>query len=450
MFLVDAPTTDYKPGNKTAIYNLVDKWANLNGEQGGNLDCTHVLYAVRGGINTNVFKAMASVLRWSKYNYEETNTKIDQIDSVAPVFTTYYDGKTYTTDSGEVVNVLDLPYDITISGDDATIEDILFALNSIVNGWIGYDRTGALRVDASQDDISDTDKPVLWAFDENNSTYGGVSETNKTNEVKNDVLIIGAGLDGGEIYGRAYDESTASATSIARIGRKTYVETRAEYWIAQQCIDYAKFLLKRKTILQKEITIESSQLFHLDENELVTVRRNDKPGSPVEKHLIQSYTIPLSEQGNMSITAVSVNDLSVFATVIGSENLFPHTETHDYTFSDDNYSCTFSVADGVYSVTGYTNSGMRLARNISQPFNFQEGGTFICDVQGDNNAVAGPFELGLKNAVTSEYITFYGTKNIPAGDYWLTAKIYGHIPDGLNMGTITFTPIIRRISQEVL
>ena len=450
VFLVDAPTTDYKPGNKTATYNLVDKWANLDGEQGGNLDCTHVLYADQNGVKTNVFEAMASVLKWSKYNFEETSKKLEQIDSVAPVFTTYYDGKTYTTDLGEVVNVLDLPYDITISGDDATIEDILFALNAIINGWIGYDRTGALRVDASQDDISDANKPILWEFDESNSTYGGVTETNKTNEVKNDVLIIGAGLDGGEIYGRAYDDNSASSTSIMRIGRKTHVETRAEYWISQQCIDYAKFLLKRKTILQKEISIESSQLYHLDENALVTVRRNDTPGSPIEKHLIQSYSLPFSEQGGMSITAVSVNDLAIFATVISSDNLFPKIETNTYTFSGGGYSCTFDVVDGAYTATGSTTSGLRTSQHISLPFNIAVGGTFICEIQGDPNAFAGPFEFGLVNAISSQYYRFKDTQSIPAGDYYFTAKILGYIPDGVDIGVIQFTPIIRRISQEVL
>ena len=49
-------------------------------------------------------------------------------------------------------------------------------------------------------------------------------------------------------------------------------------------------------------------MFHLQENNLVTVLRSDKQGSPIERHLIQSFSIPLSQTGQMSITATSVTD----------------------------------------------------------------------------------------------------------------------------------------------
>ena len=49
-------------------------------------------------------------------------------------------------------------------------------------------------------------------------------------------------------------------------------------------------------------------MFHLRENNLVSVLRSDKPNKPVEKHLIQSISIPLSQKGAMQITATAVND----------------------------------------------------------------------------------------------------------------------------------------------
>ena len=50
-------------------------------------------------------------------------------------------------------------------------------------------------------------------------------------------------------------------------------------------------------------------MFHLVENNLITVQRTDKQGSPIEKHLIQSFTLPIAETGQMTINCVSVNDL---------------------------------------------------------------------------------------------------------------------------------------------
>ena len=60
--------------------------------------------------------------------------------------------------------------------------------------------------------------------------------------------------------------------------------------------------------IKLKITTETDQIFHLHENRLISVRREDKAGHPVERHLIQGFTLPLGETGAMSINAVSVND----------------------------------------------------------------------------------------------------------------------------------------------
>ena len=99
-----------------------------------------------------------------------------------------------------------------------------------------------------------------------------------------------------------------SDTNINIIGRKLYREDKAEYWNADQCVALAKYYLKRKSVLQKTVTLETDQIFHLHENRLISVRREDKAGHPVERHLIQGFTLPLGETGAMSINAVSVND----------------------------------------------------------------------------------------------------------------------------------------------
>ena len=52
-------------------------------------------------------------------------------------------------------------------------------------------------------------------------------------------------------------------------------------------------------------------MMHIDLNSLVEVVRTDKPGSPVERHLIQGYTRPLAYSGAMTINAVSTADLPV-------------------------------------------------------------------------------------------------------------------------------------------
>lgn len=89
---------------------------------------------------------------------------------------------------------------------------------------------------------------------------------------------------------------------------KTFVESSDINYTNKQCAALAKWYLKRKTVLQKSVMVSCSQMFHLRENNLISILRSDKPNSPLEKHLIQGISIPLSQKGAMQITATSVND----------------------------------------------------------------------------------------------------------------------------------------------
>ena len=61
----------------------------------------------------------------------------------------------------------------------------------------------------------------------------------------------------------------------------------------------------------KSVTINCQQMFHIVENQIVTVQRTDKPGSPVERHVVQGFSRPIGQKGGMSINAVSTADLPI-------------------------------------------------------------------------------------------------------------------------------------------
>lgn len=319
VFYINTPSAVFKPNQRTVTYNLVDKWAYLDGSLFGSL--TNSYKIERNETYGTLWEAMRSLLILSKIDFEKTANTSLQIDNVLPVFTTYYDSKTYQTDSDRLAYWTEIPYDVLVSGDNATLANVMLELNDIIVGWIGYDQTGALRVDASQDDVEDNKKPTLWNFTPENSQLLGVSETFKNSEVYNDILIIGQTIESKTpIYGRASNFDAKSDTNINLIGRRTYKESRSNYWNETQCKDLATFRLKQKTVLQKSVAIESSQIFHLAENNVVTVKRTDKENSLVERHLIQSYTLPIGETGTMVINCTSTNDLPDLATTTSSEN----------------------------------------------------------------------------------------------------------------------------------
>lgn len=307
VFYIKDPQNIFQHNLKEITFPLVDKWNYLNGTLFGKLPNSYQINS-----NTNIFEAIQSLLRLSKFNLNEETNPVKQIDNITPVFTNYYNNQFYeavNSDGSITSNIpmINTPYDI-IEQSGGTIANLILSLNEIIAGIIGYDPTGALRVEPSQDDINDSDKAVLWDFNPDNGTLIGLNETIKNSDVYNDVLIIGEGLTSQEVWGRATNFDPRSDTNVNIIGKKTFIESKANYFNATQCVSLAQWYLKRKTVLQKSIVIQSSQMFHLLENRLINVRRIDKKGTPVEKHLIQSISLPIGESGTMSINATSVND----------------------------------------------------------------------------------------------------------------------------------------------
>lgn len=320
VFYITDPQEEIQNNNRTISYNLVDKWSYLDGTCFGNLEG---VYHISKGVN--IFDAMTTILHLSRYNFEaQYPPAADQIDDVKPVFTSYYNDKTYSSDNGDGsvtqnIPMLELPFDVD-SSSTGNFAEIILEMNDIIAGLIGYDQTGALRIEPSQYDVEDKDKAILWEFTSRNANLVSLSETLQNTEVYNDVIIAGQSITNAEVWGRAMNFDPKSDTNINLIGRRTYREDNATYWNAEQCKALANWELKRRTMLQKSVTIESTQIFHLMENRLVTVERTDKPGSPVEKHIIQSFTLPIGQTGSMTINATSAQDVPNFTFAMNPDN----------------------------------------------------------------------------------------------------------------------------------
>lgn len=182
----------------------------------------------------------------------------------------------------------------------------------MVNGWVGYDETGALRIDPSQDDILDSTKPILWEFSMNETELLGMAYTVKNTEVYNDYIVVGDMMDdNSQPKGRAQIFDPTSPCDINAIGRKTTRVQKSGFATNKQCQDYAEWMVKRSAVLQRAVSISCSQILHMRGNNIVTLVRSDKTGNPVERHLIQGYSRPLSSNGAMTITATSVQDYPI-------------------------------------------------------------------------------------------------------------------------------------------
>ena len=297
VFYIKEPQEAVNPGENTVTWDLYDKWSYLDGTLFGNLDG---IYEVPAG--TNIFSAIGSILKLDRGNGL-------MIDPMTPQFTDWYNGKTQTLEDGTTASLTDSPYTYRAESAGMTYGDVILEMNTMIAGCIGYDCTGRLVVDPSEDDIPDQEKPVAYEFGANDSRFLGATYTVLNGDVYNDIIIEGQSLsDYGVVGGRAVNRDPKSDTNIYIVGRKILREAQSGYYSADVCESLAKFRLKRSTTLQKNVSIQCSQVFHIQENQIVTLRRPDKEGNPVERHLISGFERDLAQNGKMTINATSVND----------------------------------------------------------------------------------------------------------------------------------------------
>ena len=318
VFLVESPEETVYPVNRTATLHLVDKVANLDGSLMGNLEGTYRVLAyneTQGETGehifsgTNIFEPIMALLSEDRGNGQP-------IDRVPPIFTNWYNGKTQLLPNGSTCFLTNVPYDLDV---DTTKWDVILGLCEMLAAWVGYDESGALRIDPSQDDIADGDKPIAWEFSTDEAQILGATYTAQNTEVYNDYIVVGEKLSDNTMpCGRAENFDDASDTNINLIGRKTYRESGAKYFSDWQCVSKANWMLKRSAILKKSVSISCTQMFHIHGNDIVTLRRTDKPGSPVERHLVTGFSIPLAGTQAMTIDCTSVADLP-FATLTSGD-----------------------------------------------------------------------------------------------------------------------------------
>lgn len=307
VFYISSVTEENAPGKRLITLECVDKWAFLDGSLNGNLDGIYII-----PIGSNIYQAIEKLLQTSLFtggNVVELNEPIvNSIDPVQPMFSSYYLTKKYTTPDGKTHNAIETPYEVRIEY-GKTYADILLELATILGAFIYYDADGRLTIEPTQDDISDASKPIMWTFTPLEQEFLSEQSQHDFTSWYNDVLVIGYVINGYQAHGRAQNQNPSSPTCIQICGFKTQQPYQdSAYYTDEQCEELALYYLKKLTIKQRNVTITSAPIYHLQENRLIECIR---PYTMVkEALLISGMSIPIGTTGTMSITATSVNDLT--------------------------------------------------------------------------------------------------------------------------------------------
>lgn len=246
------------------------------------------------------------------------------IDPVPPLLSTHFIGKqseiyTWDEEQGKYVknmkDVLLCPYTATVERGN-TLADVLLEYATILCANIYYDVHGRLILEPmidTADDITDTNKEILWDYTVDEQTFLGLTQTYNFDKIYNDIIVLGNITNGYQFKGRVQNRNPLSNTCIQKIGLKTKEPIEDNQYVSdEQCVELAKYYAKIDTILQKSGTIDSVTLFHLDVNKLVTI---STPNNNMSKELFLITGFSLSPTGTMSVNVTSVNVLKDFSVV---------------------------------------------------------------------------------------------------------------------------------------
>ena len=318
VFYVSNPDNTFNPDTRTTTINGVDKWAFLDGSLWGNLTGTY-----QTNIGNNLFDLTKRLLKISRFadDFSETEKKDEMIDPITPFLSPKFLSKTVDV-NGEKKSVLECPYTATVER-GSTYADVLLEYATILCASIYYDVNGRLVLEPlidTADDITDVDKEILWDFTVDEKSLLGLKQSHNFKEMYNDFIVLGNVVNGYQFKGRVQNRNPLSNTCVQRVGLRTKPPTEDnQYYSDEQCIELATYDAKTYTILQKNSSISSICLYHLDVNKLVTVSTpNNNMGK--ELFLITGYSLPSDGVMNIDVTCVNVlKNFSVVTAELNSE-----------------------------------------------------------------------------------------------------------------------------------
>lgn len=189
-----------------------------------------------------------------------------------------------------------IPYDLEFRQDD-NISKIVETLRDLYKSWeTFYNTNGYFVFRKIPDRLSD---PIIWSFtDEADFRINGNIGISYSN-VKNYIKVFGKTLDNGiTVSAIAQDDDINSLFAISKIGKKSIVVNNENYFTDEQCQQLADYELYRHTNFQDKINISCLPIYLLNVNKIVEFNSSEE--NLVGKYLIDSISIPLKFDGNMS------------------------------------------------------------------------------------------------------------------------------------------------------
>ena len=205
----------------------------------------------------------------------------------------------------------EIPYDLTVNA-GGFLGDIMIELAMMLGADIYYDTDGRLNVTKGTTDYLYTYQGSEWIFSEDKSDYISYTASYDITKAINKIMVYGEGHEGIYNYAIITNDNPQSPVRISLVGVRQgeSIETAMAY-STQKCIDYGKYYLKMKSIIQLSADIECTYLPHLDVNKMIDIY-DEYYSKDVQRHIVQSVTMPFMTQ-TMKISATNVAMLPYYS-----------------------------------------------------------------------------------------------------------------------------------------
>jgi len=282
IFIIKDPNSTSNYSDKRMSISCVDKFSLADGTLGGEVEGIYIIPA-----GTSIPTAIRSILQPSTDVQKEVF-----FDPIEPLIDTIFDSEV-------------TPYTIELAEGDK-ISSILLQLADMMSANIYYDVEGRLIF---EQDVSDRIKPSLHDFEDGDFNYMGDTQSFLNSMVYNAVLVIGANINGDIAKSYIENNDLQSETSIPNVGWKRVKYVSDPNISTDLLASYrSKYELKKVTKLQSEHSIETVPMYHLTEDGIVTLTESHF-GLTKQRNIINSYSLPLATNGNMSISFARSTEL---------------------------------------------------------------------------------------------------------------------------------------------
>lgn len=252
-----------------------DKWSLLDGTAGGILDAT---FQVSAG--TSMGKFINDTLK---------------LDIVKDYVTPHIDESVFNSLT---------TYDI-VHGAGETVADVILEVAANLSCYAYYDENGIFTMRPF--DYDEVLSPI-YDYTYNDINYMGASKVLPISQIYNSVLIVSDNLQNAHspIVAMLDNNDVTDINSVVNGAiRKVYnvTDNIAGIYNQKQADERARYELKKVACMQSTISLNSAPLFHLKENEVVTVT-DPFLGCNGERFLVSGINFGIGVEASMSLDLV--------------------------------------------------------------------------------------------------------------------------------------------------